>query len=337
MDNKERARRAEIVILFGEVQVGARMALRQTLLREGFEKIWDFQSLMELEEHLNAAFPDLVFIDTLLGQETTDLTRAMPSDGGKVSEIIRAIRHGEVGANPFVPVVATTWDPSSALVNDILNAGADDLLVKPLSGATMMDRINALIQRRKNFVVTSDYIGPDRRRDTPRQEMTGAMQVPLLSPPNPLATKMKGDGVSLAALRSQINEMKHQVNEQRLKRSAFQAAFLTIEILAAAKNSNAAALRENSQRLCAVAHDLLGRIAGSSIENGRALCSRLKEASTAVATGGKNPDAHQLSALDATCRDVAEAFHPELSSGELRAQVLDAVNRVTARRQQQPA
>ncbi|WP_445680394.1 hypothetical protein [Radicibacter daui] len=337
MDSKERARRAEIVILFGEVQVGARMALRQALLREGFEKIWDFQSLPELEEHLNAAYPDLVFVDTLLGQETTDLTRAMPSSGGKVSEIIRSIRYGDVGANPFVPIIATTWDPSSALVSDILNAGADDLLVKPLSGATLMDRIMALINRRKSFVVTADYIGPDRRRDSARKETPGSMQVPLLAPPNPLAAKMRGEGSTLASLRGQINDMKHQVNEQRLKRSAFQAAFLAVEIAGAVESGNAASLRENSQRLCDVARDLRGRVAGSSVEKAREFSQRLQEVATAIATGEKLPNNADLTRLDTACRDLSEAFHPEVSSGELRAQVIDAVNRAHARKQQASA
>jgi hypothetical protein len=39
------------------------------------------------------------------------------------------------------------------------------VIIRPFSTSFAEDRIRTLIRARKPFIVTSDYIGPDRRRD----------------------------------------------------------------------------------------------------------------------------------------------------------------------------
>src|SRR3546814_1821103 len=62
------------------------------------------------------------------------------------------------------------------------------LLVKPLSTRIILDRIETVALHRKPFVVTSDYIGPDRRKAVARRDSN----VPLIEVPNPLREKMLG-------------------------------------------------------------------------------------------------------------------------------------------------
>ena len=68
----------------------------------------------------------------------------------------------------------------------MVSSGADDLLLRPFSTALLGQRIEAHIDRRKGFVITTDYVGPDRRKDNSR-----ASNVELFEPPNSLKMKAK--------------------------------------------------------------------------------------------------------------------------------------------------
>ena len=62
-----------------------------------------------------------------------------------------------------------------------MNSGPDDLLLIPFAPDQIMSRLKILVERRKPFVVTHDYIGPDRRT-APRPGTTSATQFQV---PNP--------------------------------------------------------------------------------------------------------------------------------------------------------
>ena len=107
---------------------------------------------------------------------------------GDACKFIAAIRHSEIGANPFIPVIATTWDPTPELVRKIIDSGADDLVVKPISVGHLLERVQSLVYKRKPFVVTTDYVGPDRHRTPSRMAETALIDVP-----NPLKARITGE------------------------------------------------------------------------------------------------------------------------------------------------
>jgi DNA-binding response OmpR family regulator len=126
---------------------------------------------------------------------------------------IQAVRSGAVGNNPFVVIVATTWDHSEALVKRVINSGADDLILRPFSNGILALRLESLAERRKGFVITHDYIGPDRRRD-PKRVSSG-----LFNPPNSLKIKA-------------VDHLSPQVAERRLAKELLDAkGFLASEKL----------------------------------------------------------------------------------------------------------
>ena len=89
--------------------------------------------------------------------------------------------------NPFIVIIVTAWEKSTGLINRVVNSGADDLLLRPFSTALLGSRIEAHIERRKGFVITTDYVGPDRRQSQVRQ--TNAAET--FDPPNSLKMKAK--------------------------------------------------------------------------------------------------------------------------------------------------
>ena len=98
--------------------------------------------------------------------------------------LVQSVRHSVIGGNPFIGIIVTAFHPTKMLLAKVTNCGADALLVKPVAFRQIQDRINALIDQPRNFVVTADFVGPDRRK-SPRE----GSPIPLLEVPNTLRMK----------------------------------------------------------------------------------------------------------------------------------------------------
>jgi len=175
---------------------------RNALFTLGFREIEAVTSLLELRRALEAGTADLC---------VADVTAEEPA----VCQLIRDLRHGRIGDNPFVVVIATSWRQSGDLVRRVIESGADDLILRPLSTGTLKSRIDQQIEARKSFVVTSTYIGPDRRRSAGRSEGDGLIQVP-----NSLRLKAK-DGVLAGMPATELADVRRRMERLRLEKDAF--------------------------------------------------------------------------------------------------------------------
>lgn len=90
----------------------------------------------------------------------TDLQMHL-SDG---LELTRCIRHGEARIDPQTPIILMTGHSEFFHVSEARDAGVDEFLAKPLSIASLLERIAAVVDRPRPFIVTASYRGPDRRR-----------------------------------------------------------------------------------------------------------------------------------------------------------------------------
>ena len=150
-----------------------RTATRAVLYTLGFRRIESVANLETLNESIKRRAPDLVLCEAQ-GVEN------------ELCKMIQGLRQGTTGYNPFIVIIVTAWENSGSLVTNVINSGADDLLLRPFSTAVLGQRIVSHIERRKNFVITSDYVGPDRRKDGARPS-----NVELFQPPNSLKMKVK--------------------------------------------------------------------------------------------------------------------------------------------------
>lgn len=203
-----------VEVLVHDPVVVNREATRGALNALGFHKIEAVGSLELLEKQLSGRTPDLIFCE-VTGVEA------------ELCKAIQTLRQGLSGNNPYALVVATTWRRDDTLVKLFINCGADDLLARPFSPELLGERLRAHIERRKGFVVTTEYIGPDRRRDfrstgkDEKADNSGGM----IEVPNSLRMKVV-DGLSgeLAerAIAKAINAANHIVNQHKMRRDAFQ-------------------------------------------------------------------------------------------------------------------
>jgi DNA-binding response OmpR family regulator len=276
----------------------------------GFRQIFATSDYGEMLTTLRGKVFDLFLAD--ITQETA-----------KLCELVLTMRGGRMGGNPFAHVVLMAWKLDDDLVKRALNCGADDLVTRPYSVGFLSGRIKSLTDARKGFVVTSDYIGPDRRRDPGRSS-----GIPLFDVPNTLKLKSRADGPRLdSEVPNAIREARAKINAERAKRCVFQLSVLgqfAQEALSASEP-----LERDLDRLEATLKDLLQRLENSGNDAALKQCEALEKA-IAAAKGGERVADHI-----AKIREVAAALyttvHPARTAADLKAEVDKAVTLIKSR------
>ena len=107
------------------------------------------------------------------GAEALDALRQWPADMAIVDfhmspidgvEFTRLVRQAADSPNPFLPIIMLTGHAARQRVEEARDAGVTEFVVKPVTARAVLDRINAVINKARPFVRTSEYFGPDRRR-----------------------------------------------------------------------------------------------------------------------------------------------------------------------------
>jgi CheY-like chemotaxis protein len=74
------------------------------------------------------------------------------------------IRTNTLSPNRMMPVVLVTGYSAMQRVGEARDVGVTEFLVKPFSANDLAKRIAYVINKPRDFIDTSDYFGPDRRR-----------------------------------------------------------------------------------------------------------------------------------------------------------------------------
>lgn len=181
--------------------------LRDILGQIGITAVRGMTSYGGAAEALSVTPPDVLMIDA-------------NGVGSEAFPIVRSMRNDADSENPFVSVVVLTWEPTAELVTKVVNCGADLLVVKPASLQSFTEHFRTLIENRRRYVVTADYLGPDRRKAA-----RVGTQIPLLDVPNTLRLKAKGQWTREGA-QELLSGAKRRVRDLKIARIAFQIAFL---------------------------------------------------------------------------------------------------------------
>ncbi|MCW8914717.1 MAG: response regulator [Magnetovibrio sp.] len=262
-----------IRIVLAEPNSEIRSVLVENLRGFGFKSIIPTGNLSRIVNAVRAGEVDLVIADTSLPE-------------GDFNHFVRELRHGREGHNPFLVVITLVDEPSSQAVHAAINSGTDHVLAKPFSPEHLMEKIHELTHARKRFVVTSDYIGPDRR--TARRK--GTMEVPLIDVPNPLHHRLSGH-TSDNHIKHIVDSAKLKINEQMVQRQAYQIGWLLDEAWPELSQVQAGASVEqavNLQRLSHVASDLCTRLKGTNFAHVAEICLTLERMLGEALDGGLN-------------------------------------------------
>jgi len=206
-----------VVAFIGEPDETARRELRQILNHAGLKQVSAHGNLNNLRTLIDKIAPDIILI-------SDDL------DPG-VFDFIRDIRHNRLGTNPFVTITTLVAPNHVDAVKLAMQAGTDDIIIKPVKEEQLLQRLKRVTVNRAAFVVTSDYLGPDRRA---KNRPSAIRRINVL---NTMLEKANGKDVDLTNIRDAVDGSMTDVLQARLDSHGLRLGFVSNLILEAYKNN----------------------------------------------------------------------------------------------------
>jgi DNA-binding response OmpR family regulator len=179
-------------VLLGEQSPLIKQGVRGALYSMGFRDVVDTAMFGDVHRHLVDRHFDVLILNSEF-------------DGSAATHVVRQIRCGTVHDDPFLITLLIVTKADEVHIKTAILSGADDIVLVPFAADQFMTRMANVLERRKPFVVTHDYIGPDRRTK-PRP---GENSARLFSVPNPLRARASGVAADQysASVRSAIPPM----------------------------------------------------------------------------------------------------------------------------------
>jgi CheY-like chemotaxis protein len=293
-----------------------RTATRAALYSLGFRRTETVPTLENFVARIQKSPPDLALCEA---QGATD----------ELCEAIQLLRQGGAGHNPFIVVIVTAWEKNDGLIRRVVSSGADDLLLRPFSTALLGQRIEAHIERRKGFVITAEYVGPDRRKEAGR-----APDAELFSPPNSLKMKAKDRMPPEAVTKLLDTELKtacEMLQSEKLRRDSFQACVLWR--LLQEQRPSPGATPSDLDRLIGLARSIEQRCRDTEFHPAVEWCESILAAAEGLNMGvDHNASMHLLGHAALSMHLI---FHPEKSPAEQISEIDATVALIRARSQAQ--
>ena len=80
------------------------------------------------------------------------------------TDFVRLVRKGDDIANPFLPIIMLSAHSERQRIIAARDAGITEFCCKPVTAKELYKKLSAIINSPRQFVRTSSYFGPDRRR-----------------------------------------------------------------------------------------------------------------------------------------------------------------------------
>lgn len=143
-------------LLIVEDNDASRRLVIELLRAAGFTNLSFARDAEEAIEHIQTQGPDLLLLDW-----------GLPGMSG--IELVNLIRQAALKPdprfpNPQLPIVMLTARQRVFDVTVASNAGINEFVVKPFSTSTLLKAISSALVKKRQFVATPDFVGPDRRR-----------------------------------------------------------------------------------------------------------------------------------------------------------------------------
>lgn len=142
---------SELNVLIVDDNPHMRYLVRQLLGAFGIRKKQEAEDGAEALKCLSSFQADFVICDWNMS----------PLDG---LDFTRMVRTSEDTQNPFLPIIMLTGHTELHRVEEARDAGVDEFLSKPISATALYERIVSVIEKRRPFVRSDSFLGPDRRR-----------------------------------------------------------------------------------------------------------------------------------------------------------------------------
>ncbi len=253
------------VLLFDTEPTNMRVT-RAALFEIGFREIESIQEFKSFSKHVSHGDYDLIIAE-------------VHNAGGGVADLMKKLRTGDIGVNPFVVTITTSWDRQVDNVRQLVDAGVDDLLLRPFSTRDLAARVHAAVTSRKGFIVAGDYVGPDRRGSADRDK-----SAEIFHPPNTLKNSADGEQSQTVAHNEAIDAARQKMSRERIRTLAMRI-LVVIELKLDDPDTGASI---NPEEIDGLARELRRRLRGRGSPDAVELASALIEITTeALEPGGE--------------------------------------------------
>lgn len=305
---------AATIAIFDPVSANLHVT-RSILYTIGFRHFAYATTLDELRDIIESEV-----IDLIIGE--------MDGNVDGVSQFIRDVRHGDLGPNPFVVIVTSGWKLNDDDAKLVIDAGADDLVGRPFSTQEFSARILTHIDSRKRFVITSNYVGPDRRKHARGDDQDNVVDVP-----NSLKTKINNEPVSDAETAAAIDLTQKAILAEKLQRQAVHIS-VAASVIAQAMHQSGDAPGSNAQLtdeislLREVVFDLNKRVGDSQFTDAAELAQSLATVAESLHAGVNSPkglDSKDLALLTKLGTALQMALSPGSSEADIGSKIASTV------------
>ncbi len=247
-----------------------RQAVRMALNNLGIKNIAESSSISSTYEHLKKETFDLVILNSDI-------------DNSDAFFLVKELRRGKLGVDIFSAVILVLTKNDEFHVKGAVNSGADAAVLVPFAPDQLMAKISALMQSRAPFIVTHDYIGPDRRKQT-----RSGPSARTFTAPNPL--KARTLALPETRYKAIVAQVRSDIFAERVKRLAHHLEWGSRDLAARARDGLLTADYSipNLFVLEAVTEELIERLeedgtAVDDLEGFRSICLEMKSAASKAA------------------------------------------------------
>jgi CheY-like chemotaxis protein len=142
---------SKLRVMVAEDSAHMRMLTRRLLESYGITDLILLADGSTALQAMPASVPDILIADYAME----------PMDG---LALTKAVRLGPDSPNPYMPIIMMTAYTEHHRVVAARDAGVTEIVAKPLSVASLLSRLVAVVERPRPFIRVVGYFGPDRRR-----------------------------------------------------------------------------------------------------------------------------------------------------------------------------
>lgn len=219
---------SNVTVLIGDTKAARASTLADGLREFGFGTITIALSYKEAVAKLEEGGIDVAILADSLGSG--------------VFKLVKGVRHMLVGKNPFMTMFCALAPEHVDGAKLALRAGVDSILIQPVPAKDVTDRVRAVSRADTPYVVTSEYIGPDRRA----ADRTSALR--RFYVPQTLLSKLRGQSINYDEFAKKIAPLMGDMLQTRLNSQSGRLGAVCKELLAAYVSSQITPIVQNKMK-----------------------------------------------------------------------------------------
>lgn len=201
MANLDRENLKKATVYIGAKSYNERNQLRDMFLAQGLKQVVCHSTLSSLRGLISEMPPDLLVL-------------ADDFDPG-IYDLVREIRFQKVSENPFMLVSMLVSPHRREALDLAIEAGVDDIIIKPVSTERVQERLRLVTFHRRPFIATDGYVGPERKTE---ERASNIRRIPVV---NTLLEKVNGREMDKFALKAAVEGSLERVLQAQLDSQSF--------------------------------------------------------------------------------------------------------------------